>query len=387
MIQKHAPVWEGVPRVQHLGHSESHDIVKTQLTAPLSVRHQFVDMTNQSVTTDPGGNVTHTCSPAMGYSFAAGTTDGPGAFDFFQGDTSPNALWNLIVGLLKKPSEAQKECHWPKPILLDTGEIEKPYAWDPSIVDVGLIAFGTQFALPFVPGEFTTMAGRRLKATVRAALGGAVDMPVGIGGLTNTYSSYITTFEEYQGQRYEAASCIFGPHALTAYLQLYHGLGKAIKKNTQVPTGPTPPDFSDHLLELMPATLLDSFPQGVQAGDILQDADAAYACNDTVAVEFQAGCPRNDLFLGETYLAVEMQTSGGGKWETVATDASWETRFLWSRNGDKQGQNTATVEWVVPSNCKAGTYRITHSGAYKTADTAPKAVRYSGVSSEFAVSN
>lgn len=26
-----------------------------------------------------------TCKPAMGYSFAAGTTDGPGAFDFTQG--------------------------------------------------------------------------------------------------------------------------------------------------------------------------------------------------------------------------------------------------------------------------------------------------------------
>ena len=27
----------------------------------------------------------HTCPPAMGRSFAAGTTDGPGAFDFEQG--------------------------------------------------------------------------------------------------------------------------------------------------------------------------------------------------------------------------------------------------------------------------------------------------------------
>ena len=26
-----------------------------------------------------------TCKPALGYSFAAGTTDGPGAFDFKQG--------------------------------------------------------------------------------------------------------------------------------------------------------------------------------------------------------------------------------------------------------------------------------------------------------------
>ena len=41
-----------------------------------------------------------------------------------------------------------------------------------------------------------------------------------IAGLTNTYSSYVTTFEEYQEQRYEGASTIFGPHTLDAYIQV-----------------------------------------------------------------------------------------------------------------------------------------------------------------------
>eukprot|EP00899_Mesostigma_viride_P019015 jgi/Mesvir1/27114/Mv20792-RA.1 len=38
--------------------------------------------------------IDHTCPPAMGFSFAAGTTDGPGAFDFTQGDTklAPSAV-------------------------------------------------------------------------------------------------------------------------------------------------------------------------------------------------------------------------------------------------------------------------------------------------------
>ncbi len=42
-----------------------------------------------------------------------------------------------------------------------------------------------------------------------------------IAGLTNSYSSYITTFEEYQIQRYEAASTIFGPHTLEGYIQKF----------------------------------------------------------------------------------------------------------------------------------------------------------------------
>ena len=40
-----------------------------------------------------------------------------------------------------------------------------------------------------------------------------------IAGLTNTYSSYITTREEYGAQRYEGASTIFGPSTLDAYIQ------------------------------------------------------------------------------------------------------------------------------------------------------------------------
>lgn len=57
--------------------------------------------------------------------------------------------------------------------------------------------------------EFTTMAGRRLRDAVQTALtsGGnkafGKNVRVVIAGLTNTYSQYVTTFEEYQIQRYE----------------------------------------------------------------------------------------------------------------------------------------------------------------------------------------
>ena len=63
------------------------------------------------------------CKTALGYSFAAGTTDGPGAFDFTQGDTSENPFWNMIAGALQEPTQEQKDCHAPKPILLDTGDV------------------------------------------------------------------------------------------------------------------------------------------------------------------------------------------------------------------------------------------------------------------------
>lgn len=57
--------------------------------------------------------------------------------------------------------------------------------------------------------EFTTMAGRRLREAVKETLisSGNGEFSnntyVVIAGLTNTYSQYIATSEEYEQQRYE----------------------------------------------------------------------------------------------------------------------------------------------------------------------------------------
>lgn len=62
--------------------------------------------------------------------------------------------------------------------------------------------------------EFTTMAGRRLRDAVKMVLtsegNGEFDSNtrIVIAGLTNAYSQYVTTFEEYQVQRYEVHSHI-----------------------------------------------------------------------------------------------------------------------------------------------------------------------------------
>ena len=42
-----------------------------------------------------------------------------------------------------------------------------------------------------------------------------------VAGLTNTYSGYITTWEEYREQRFEAAATAYGPHTLDAYIQVH----------------------------------------------------------------------------------------------------------------------------------------------------------------------
>jgi hypothetical protein len=49
----------------------------TELSGPVSFIHTYVDMSNQTL--EVNGSTVTTCLPAMGYSFAAGTTDGRSA--------------------------------------------------------------------------------------------------------------------------------------------------------------------------------------------------------------------------------------------------------------------------------------------------------------------
>lgn len=61
----------------------------------------------------------------MGYSFAAGTTDGPGSFSFQQGTTTSNPMWNLVRDFVAAPTDEDVKCHGAKPILLATGRVSK----------------------------------------------------------------------------------------------------------------------------------------------------------------------------------------------------------------------------------------------------------------------
>ncbi len=170
-----------------------------------------------------------TCSAALGYGFAGGTTDGPGRFDFSQGtndtDDSPslkNPLWKIARIALHPPSDEQIDCQKPKPILLDVGNAQEPYAWSPNIVDIQLLRIGPLIII-ISPGEATTMSGRRWKSALASAAPSIlkIEVPkVVLGGPANTYAHYIATEEEYSVQRYEGASTLYGPHTLAAYLNL-----------------------------------------------------------------------------------------------------------------------------------------------------------------------
>lgn len=74
-----------------------------------------------------------------------------------------------------------------------------PSEWSPRVVSTQIAQIGP-FAIVCVPGEFTTMSGRRTRKTVGNVLcrDGNPFCTVVIAGLCNTYSDYITTPEEYK---------------------------------------------------------------------------------------------------------------------------------------------------------------------------------------------
>lgn len=462
--------------------------------------HEHVDMTSQVVPLyksvvdlaarqQPEPQISlnssyETCEPGLGYSFAAGTTDGPGAFDFQQADTASSRYWNMVRDFLRRPSEVQMKCHHPKPILLSTGEMDFPYMWHPRIVPTQIIMIG-QVAVVGLPGEFTTMSGRRVRNVVshalkhgatlqasdvledsdddddeefddnnnnndslapsggesndehrlvksapimsaRAAIGSAAgtsssssssssallkltrynksnmragqaqsvnQIKVVLSGLSNVYTSYVTTLEEYEIQRYEGASTLYGPHTLQAYINQFRRLALHLVTDTQLlpDDQPQPPNLTKSLFTLKPGVLYDGAPHGHNFGSLLVDVNSTrvYKCGETISVSFVAGNPRNDLRQGDSFLYVDKysppssnSTGGGGGWSTIATDASWETKFIWERTNTLLGESRATIVWeTTPVKCQWGVFRIRHYGAHK--NLLQTVSQYSGRSSLF----
>ncbi|XP_005100690.1 neutral ceramidase isoform X1 [Aplysia californica] len=362
---------------------ELYNSASFKLSGPVDFRHSFADMTIQNVSLSNGSKV-QTCKPSMGYSFAAGTTDGPGAFDFKQGTTTSNPFWNFVRDLIEDPSPELVKCQEPKPILLPTGEITKPYLWQPQIVDTQLLRLG-QFVIIAVPGEFSTMSGRRMRDAVSSILiqgGFPANTSTVIGGLCNEYADYITTYEEYQIQRYEGASTTYGPYTLAAYIQLYRQLASAMAKGTPSPDGPTPPNLLDVQLNFVPGVIFDLAPSGEEFGSVLQDANPSYRAGSQVTVRFQSANPRNNLRTNGTFLSVERKDESG-RWIIAFSDSYWETRFHWIRTETFLGYSEALIIWDIPIGQKSGTYRIQHFGTSKT--VTGTLTNFVGTTSEFQV--
>ncbi|KAM9954016.1 hypothetical protein ACTFIW_010771 [Dictyostelium discoideum] len=357
-----------------------------QVSGKVQYRHTWKQFTNVSVEAPYNSGVegATTCRGAMGYSFAGGTTDGPGAFNFIQGDNSTtNPFWNFIGGIIAKPTPQQTACQAPKPILIDVGMVE-PIPWVPDVMPLQIITLG-QIVLVAVPGEFTTMSGRRLRNTVREIIGQSIENPIVlIAGLANTYSGYIATFEEFQVQRYEGASTVFGPHTLGAYQQEFANLAQSIVDGSQADPGTFPRNMSGHTPFFLPPVIVDVAPKFDDFGDIYTDVSTTtpYSINQTVTVIFYGANLRNNFMTESSFLTVD-QLQSNGQWSTILNDGDWDTKLYWKMHD--LGFSLITVDWTISPITQPGTYRITHSGYAKKNPFSDNLTFYQGISSNFNV--
>jgi len=332
--------------------------------------HYFHDMSFWKFSL-PDGTKVQTCPAALGYSFAAGTSDGPGAADFTQGDSGhpdANPLWAVVSGLLRTPTQKQAKCQEPKPILLDVGEMHTPYAWSPNIVDIQMFRVG-QLVIIVSPTEASTMAGRRWRDAVGTEVKTIIeDEPiVVIGGPANTYAHYVVTPEEYDVQRYEGASTLFGRYELPAFINLTVSAAGYLSPDStsQPPKGPSPPDNRKNSLSFIQPVVQDSPGIGRSFGKVLTQPKKSYTKGQVVNATFVGANPRNNLRLEGTYAAVEKQ-GGDGKWERVRSDYDWFLVFSWRRTEWLTGQSEVVISWETETDAESGKYRIKYYGDSKS---------------------
>lgn len=345
----------------------------TSISGNVRSFHTFVDFSNFTFTL-PNGTIAKTCPAALGNSFAAGTSDGPGALDFVQNDPDApnNPFWNVVGSAIAPPGPAQIKCQQPKPILLNVGEAHTPYDWSPNIVDIQVFRVG-QFIIIVSPGEATTMSGRRWREAVynqaiSANLVSKETPPIVVlGGPANSYTHYIATEEEYGIQRYEGASTLYGPNTLNAYINstLTYLPFLADSVSGTSPAGPTPPDNRDRSISLITGVVYDGTPIGKKYGQVQKDVNTTYTKGALVAVTFVGANPRNNLRLEGTFTAVEKQ-NGDGTWTQVKNDKDWELLYEWKRVNGVLGTSDVTITWdTAVSSPAAGSYRIKYYGDSK----------------------
>lgn len=371
---------------QYLAARHIFDKTNMSIGHGIDFRTRYVDMTQYSFKYEDGRSG-RTCPPAMSTTFAAGTTDGPSNVDEFgQSMTPTNGFLRFLGHLISLPPEEAKRCHAPKDILLYTGRMKTPYDYMPSKMAFRLLRLGN-LIIAGVPGEFTTMAGRRTAKVIKKALldKGVVspDARVVINNCASGYAGYVTTIEEYQHQRYEGGSTAYGPHTHGAMTNILREMaeemaeGKVYRWPGAQPRIPT----ERQMMEGQTDVVADDPPIGGKFGDVKSDVWPYYYPGATAQAVIWGAHPRNNLRRNSSFVSVWRLKEDGTTWHMVADDNDWELRFEWKRVGISA--STVTITWDIPEDCPEGSYSLQYNGEAKHLS---KIMKISGHSRTFLVS-
>ncbi|CAL3967252.1 unnamed protein product [Diplocarpon coronariae] len=271
--------------------------------------HTFRDMSNFSFPLANGSYI-HTCPAALGYPFAGGTSDGPGAFDFTQnGPNAPNA----------------------------SPETDSPYLWTPNIVDVQVLRVGQLVIIVTIHDSAPALA---------LSGSSSVNPVVVIGGPANSYTHYIATTEEYGIQRCEGVSTLHGPYTQNTYPTL---------------------SYLRYLSSLLNDPIISPVRYGCHSrrhplprvfGEVKTDVESAYAVGDIVPATFVGANPRISLRLEQTQAAFEKLNTDSKIWEGRGDNSDWAQVFSWKRSYGVLETSELVIVWETEDWAKAGQYRV-----------------------------
>ncbi|XDD42182.1 neutral/alkaline non-lysosomal ceramidase N-terminal domain-containing protein [Leptospira sp. WS60.C2] len=337
------------------------------LQGGLHFSQKFIDMSQHPVRSEFSGTgkMEYTCPSAYGYAFAAGSTEeGGGHWLFHEGMADKDRKFYidwLAKFMLQSPSDSLRECQKPKAILFPMGET-KPIPSLPQILPYGLVLVD-DLTILVLPHEVTTMSSRRLKKEVKSILKEKSGEIV-LSGLTNDFSGYITTPEEYATQNYEGGHTLHGQQSLNALRQefsamandLLHGIefSKSTKQNI------LPLDLSDRL---HPIKLPESDIVSIEPKQVLNPNRNQYKKGTSVVCRVEAASPNVGYPKVNSYLWVEKKE--GNVWKQFRSDGDYDTKFTYKGAGffDK-GVGKLELIWETSNDIPNGEYRLVHEGIY-----------------------
>ena len=191
------------------------------------------------------------------------------------------------------------------PLLGGPGDSLVPGTQPVTVMRVGPLAI-TAF-----PSEITKQMGLRIRAAVKSATGDAYGDIV-LSGLTNGYSSYTSTPEEYDACHYEGSFTLFGRHQGALYRDAAVEVAKALVAGTDYAGDPEPAYRVDST---------GSFPEPEPtpaAGTAATQPEKSVVRYGRATFSWNGGHPAIDA--PPDRRLVTTQRMGRKRWKRVATD-------------------------------------------------------------------
>ena len=203
-----------------------------------------------------------------------------------------------------------------------------------------------------LPSEVTKQMGLRIREAVKAAAGGAYEDVV-LSGLTNGYSSYTATPEEYDACHYEGSFTLFGRRQGPLYRDAAVAVAKALLEGAEYAGDPEPAyrvDSSGSYPEPEPTP---------DAGTAVTQPEKSVVRYGRASFSWNGGHPAIDAPPGRRL--VTTQRLGRKRWKRVATDDGFYDILERDPETDVWTTTFQTTECM-----RAGTYRFLIRGRADT---------------------